>query len=202
MFLAQCCILAFMEQHKGIQAVYAKNRADWRKWLDKNGAIEKSAWLIIYQKGKEKTSVNYNDAVEEALCYGWIDSVANKRNADSFYLYFAKRKPASKWSKLNRDRVEKLEAEGLIMAAGKAMIDLAKKSGTWDALKEVESLTIPPDMQKLFDKNKAAQANFQAFPPSTIRGILEWILNAKRPETRQKRIEETVAAAAKNIRVK
>lgn len=202
LFLSRCCILAYMEEHKGIQAVYAKTRADWRKWLDKNGATEKSAWLIIYQKGKEKTSVNYNDAVEEALCYGWIDSVANKRDADSFYLYFAKRKPASKWSKLNRERVEKLEAQGLIMPAGKAMIDLAKKSGTWDALKEVENLTIPPDMQKLFEKNKTAQANFQAFPPSTIRGILEWILNAKRHETRLKRITETVEKAELNIRVK
>lgn len=191
-----------MELHKGIKAIQAKTRKEWRKWLDKNGAVEKSAWLIIYKAGKETTSVNYSEAVEEALCFGWIDSVANKRDNDSFYLYFAQRKPTSKWSKLNRDRVAKLENEGLIMPQGKAAIDLAKKSGTWEALKEVEALTIPADMQELFDNNKTAYANFIVFPPSTIRGILEWISNAKRPETRLKRITETVEKAKKNIRVK
>lgn len=191
-----------MELYKGIQAIQAKTRKDWRLWLDKNGIAEKSVWLIIYKAGKETTSITYNDAVEEALCFGWIDSVANKRDADSFYLYFAQRKPGSKWSKLNRDRVAKLEKEGLITPRGKAMIDLAKETGTWEALKEVEALVIPPDMQELFNKNKVAYANFMAFPPSTIRGILEWILNAKRPETRTKRIQETVEKAAANVRVK
>ncbi|UPT65940.1 MAG: YdeI/OmpD-associated family protein [Sphingobacteriales bacterium JAD_PAG50586_3] len=191
-----------MELHKGIQAIQAKTRKEWRKWLDKNGQVEKSVWLIIYRKETNATSVYYDEAVEEALCFGWIDSVANKRDADSFYLYFAQRKPTSKWSKLNRDRVAKLESEGLIMPPGKAAIDLAKKNGTWEALKEVEALTIPADMQKLFDKNKTAYANFMAFPPSTIRGILEWILNAKRPETRLNRITETVEKAELNIRAK
>jgi uncharacterized protein YdeI (YjbR/CyaY-like superfamily) len=96
--------------------------------------------------------------------------------------------------------VEKLTKLGLIMPAGQAMIDLAKKMDTWTALEVVDQLTIPPDMQKLFDKNKTAEKNFLAFPASTRRGILEWILNAKRPETRQKRVEETVTLAAQNIR--
>ena len=193
-------VYLIMELHKGVKAVQAKNREEWRKWLDKNGTVEKSIWLVIYRKETTTASVYYDEAVEEALCYGWIDSVANKRDADSFYLYFAQRKPSSKWSKLNRDRVAKLEKEGLIMPPGKATIDLAKNNGTWEALIEVEALTIPPDMQELFDKNEKAYANFMAFPPSTIRGILEWILNAKRPETRLKRITETVEKAEKNIR--
>jgi uncharacterized protein YdeI (YjbR/CyaY-like superfamily) len=126
--------------------------------------------------------------------------VSNSRNEESSYLYFAKRKPKSNWSKANKDRVEKLTKLGLIMPAGQAMIDLAKQTGTWTALEVVDQLTIPPDMQKLFDKNKTAEKNFLAFPASTRRGILEWILNAKRSETRQKRIEETVTLAAQNIR--
>lgn len=191
-----------MELHKGVKAVLAKNREEWRTWLDKNGIVEKSAWLIIYRKDTTTASVYYDEAVEEALCFGWIDSVANKRDADSFYLYFAKRKPSSKWSKANRERVAKLEVQGLLKPEGIAAIDLAKKNGTWDALKEVEALIIPADMQELFDKNKKAYANFMAFPPSTIRGILEWILNAKRPETRLKRINQTVEKAEINIRVK
>ena len=107
----------------------------------------------------------YDEAVEEALCFGWIDSVANKRDAGSFYLYFAQRKPSSKWSKLNRERVAKLEAQGLLKPEGIAAIDLVKKNVTWDALKEVEALTIPADMQELFDKNKKAYANLMAFQP-------------------------------------
>jgi uncharacterized protein YdeI (YjbR/CyaY-like superfamily) len=190
-----------MELHKGVKAVLAKNREEWRTWLDKNGTVEKSAWLIIYRKETTTASVYYDEAVEEALCFGWIDSVANKRDADSFYLYFAKRKPSSKWSKANRERVAKLEVQGLLKLEGIAAIDLAKKNGTWDALKEVEALTIPADMQEQFDKNEKAYANFKAFPPSTIRGILEWILNAKRPETRLKRITQTVEKAELNIRV-
>jgi uncharacterized protein YdeI (YjbR/CyaY-like superfamily) len=191
-----------MELHKGVKAVLAKKKEEWRTWLDKNGTVEKSAWLIIYRKDTTTASVYYDEAVEEALCFGWIDSVANKRDADSFYLYFAKRKPSSKWSKANRERVAKLEVQGLLKPEGIAAIDLAKKNGTWDALKEVEALIIPADMQELFDKNKKAYANFMAFPPSTIRGILEWILNAKRPETRLKRITQTVEKAEINIRVK
>ena len=168
--------------------------------MAKNHEKETSVWLIIFHKKSRQASVYYDEAVEEALCFGWVDSVSNSRNEESSYLYFAKRKPKSNWSKANKDRVEKLTKLGLIMPAGQAMIDLAKQKGTWTALEVVDQLTIPPDMQKLFDKNKTAEKNFLAFPASTRRGILEWILNAKRPETRQKRVEETVTLAAQNIR--
>jgi uncharacterized protein YdeI (YjbR/CyaY-like superfamily) len=188
------------ETHKGIKAVSASTRADWRKWLAKNHEKETSVWLIIFHKKSKQASIYYDEAVEEALCFGWVDSVSNSRSEESSYLYFAKRKPKSNWSKANKDRVEKLTKLGLIMPAGQAMIDLAKQTGTWTALEVVDSLTIPQDMQKLFGKNKTAEKNFLAFPASTRRGILEWILNAKRPETRQKRIEETVTLAAQNIR--
>jgi uncharacterized protein YdeI (YjbR/CyaY-like superfamily) len=188
------------EIHRGTKAVSAPTRKIWRNWMAKNHEKETSVWLIIFHKKSRQVSVYYDEAVEEALCFGWVDSVSNSRNEESSYLYFAKRKPKSNWSKANKDRVEKLTKLGLIMPAGQAMIDLAKQTGTWTALEVVDQLTIPPDMQKLFDKNKTAEKNFLAFPASTRRGILEWILNAKRSETRQKRIEETVTLAAQNIR--
>jgi len=188
------------EIHRGTKAVSAPTRKIWRNWMAKYHEKETSVWLIIFHKKSRQASVYYDEAVEEALCFGWVDSVSNSRNEESSYLYFAKRKPKSNWSKANKDRVEKLTKLGLIMPAGQAMIDLAKQTGTWTALEVVDQLTIPSDMQKLFSKNKTAEKNFLAFPASTRRGILEWILNAKRPETRQKRIEETVTLAAQNIR--
>lgn len=189
-----------MEKKDGIKTFHAKTRKDWRKWLEKNYESEKAAWLIIYHKTSKTPSIYYDEAVEEALCFGWIDSKANKRDDESSYLYFTQRKPKSNWSKANRERVEKLTRLGLMKSSGQKLIDLAKQTGTWEALVDVQNSVIPDDLQKLFDKSKTAFKNFQAFPPSTKRGILEWILNAKRPETRQKRLKETVELAKKNIR--
>ncbi len=184
----------------GIKTFYAKTRKDWRKWLEKNYQSEKSVWLIIYHKKSETKSVYYDEAVEEAICFGWIDSVAHKRDEESKYQFFAQRKPKSNWSKLNRERANEMVKQGLMTATGQAMIDLAKKTGTWTALVDVQNSVIPPDLQKLLDKNKTALINFQAFPPSSKRIILEWILNAKKAETRQQRIEQTVELAGKNIK--
>jgi uncharacterized protein YdeI (YjbR/CyaY-like superfamily) len=120
-------------------------------------------------------------------CFGWIDSKPNKRDADSYYLFFAQRNPQSNWSKANRERAEKMIKQRLTTEVGQAMIDLAKRMGTWAALKEVQNSVIPDDLQELFDKNKKVFDNFQAFPSSSKRIILEWILNAKRQETRKKK---------------
>lgn len=188
------------ELKNGIKTFYARSGKIWRNWLQKNHAKEKSVWLIIYHKKSKTPSVYYNEAVEEALCFGWIDSKANKRDDESAYQSFMQRKPKSNWSKLNRERAAKMTEQGLMHESGQAMIDLAKKSGTWEALTDVQNAVIPADLEKLFSKNKTAQTNFKAFPPSSKRIILEWILNAKRPETRKKRIEETVKLAAKNIK--
>ena len=142
----------------------------------------------------------YPEAVEEALCFGWVDSKANKRDENSFYQYFAKRDPKSKWSGVNKRKVDNLIKEGKMAPAGLAMIELAKQTGTWEALDEIEQLKIPEDLEKQFSKNEAGRKNFEKFPPSAKRGILEWISNAKTTETRNKRIEETVTLAAQNIR--
>ena len=188
------------ETFKGKKTFYAKSRKEWRKWLEKNSETEKSVWLIFYNKLSKIKSVPYEEAVEEGLCFGWIDSVKYKRDDESSYQYFSPRKPKSNWSKSNRDRVKKLTEAGLMTASGQKLIDLAKKSGTWDALVQVENTVIPEDLQKLFNKNKTAQKHFKAFSNSVKRMILEWILSAKRPETRAKRIEETVNLASKNLK--
>jgi uncharacterized protein YdeI (YjbR/CyaY-like superfamily) len=138
--------------------------------------------------------------LEEALCFGWIDSKANKKDDESYYQYFAKRKPESNWSKVNKEKVARLIEKGLMTSAGFESIEIAKRNGTWTALDEVEELIIPPDLQLLFDKNIAAFENWKNFSRYIKRGILEWILNAKRSETRQKRIAETVELAEKNIK--
>lgn len=189
-----------MEVYNNVQTFHAKSPKEWRKWLEKNHQSEKSVWLIIYKKESEISSVYYPEAVDEALCFGWIDSKPNKRDENSYYQFFAKRNPKSNWSRVNKEKIAKLLEKGLMHPAGLEMIEIAKHNGTWTALDEVENLIIPDDLQKLFSDNKTAFINWERFPPSSKRGILEWILNAKKPETRQKRITETVSLAEKNIR--
>jgi len=189
-----------MEIKNGVKTFYPKTRKDWRQWLLKNHQVEKSVWLIMHHKNSDQPGINYAEAVEEALCFGWIDSKAIKRDSRSHYQYFSQRKAKSKWSKINRERAERMIREGLMAPAGKAMIDLAKQTGTWEALADVENTVIPEDLKKRFDRNQRAFRNFQSFAPSSQRVILGWILNAKKPGTRKKRIEETVKLAAKKIK--
>ena len=117
--------------------------------------------------------------MEEALCFGWIDSKPNKRDHESYLLFFAKRNPKSNWSRLNRERAERMLKQGRMTQAGLEMIETAKQDGTWTALEAVQDSVIPQDLDQAFQKNEAAWTNFSAFPPSSKRIILEWILNAK-----------------------
>lgn len=186
--------------YNNVPTFYAPSRATWREWLANNAESEKSVWLIMFRKESDVDSVYYDDAVEEALCFGWIDSKPNKRDDKSYYLFFSQRKLKSNWSKANRDRVERLEAQRLIMPAGQKMIDYAKANGQWTALVDVQNNVIPPDLQAAFDANPNAWGYFEKFAPSSKRGILEWILNAKTDATRLKRINETVTLAEQNIK--
>jgi uncharacterized protein YdeI (YjbR/CyaY-like superfamily) len=189
-----------MELHNGIITFYAQTRNEWRVWLEKNHQSEKSVWLIIYHKNSDTKSVYYDDSVEEAICFGWIDSIAHKRDGESKYQFFAQRKPRSNWSRANRTRAEKMMEQGLMTPSGQKLIDLAKRSGAWEALDDVQKSVIPDDLQNQLNKNDVAMKNFLAFPPSSKRIILEWILNAKKDETRQNRIKETARLAAENIK--
>lgn len=166
----------------------------------KNHTRTESIWLIIYKKGAAKKSVSYPEAVEEALCFGWIDSRPNKIDADSYKIIFSPRKPKSVWSKVNKKKIEVLIEKGLMHEAGLSKIELAKKNGSWATLDNIEELIVPPELSKAFAKNKKAAKYFDAFPPSVKKQILWWISSAKQPETRQKRIVETVALAAENKR--
>jgi uncharacterized protein YdeI (YjbR/CyaY-like superfamily) len=190
-----------MEIFKDLNAIHAKTRKTWRSWLAKYHAKHKAVWVIFYRKSSSTKSMTYNDAVEEALCFGWIDSVVYKRDDESWYQYFSPRKPNSRWSKPNKERVNRMIDAGLMHASGTAIVELAIRSGTWNAFDHAHNDTMPEDLVNRFKRNKRALENFKAFPPSARRYALEWIAVAKRPETRKNRIEQTVMLAAKNIRV-
>jgi uncharacterized protein YdeI (YjbR/CyaY-like superfamily) len=179
---------------------YANSRSAWRQWLQKNHQAQTSIWLVIYKKDSGVPSLTYEEAVEEALCFGWVDSKPNKRDEKSYLLFFAVRKPKSVWSKINKTRIKKLQAAGLMMPAGLAKIEAAKKDGSWTVLDAIEELMMPDDLGKAFRNNQTASDFFNAFPPGVKKGIYQWIISAKREETRSKRIAETVALAQKNIR--
>lgn len=193
--------MAKMEKEKdGFPVFYADSAQSWRDWLEFNHASESSVWLVIFKRGSQVPSLSVNEAIDEALCFGWVDSKPNKRDDKSFYLYFSQRKAKSNWSKVNKEKVERLIEAGKMTLPGLEMIELAKETGTWDALNEVDSLLEPEDLAKALVSNPTAKEYWKKFPPSARRGILEWILNAKTASTRAKRITETVLLAEKNIR--
>ncbi len=181
-------------------SVYIETREALRQWLTENWTQKTGVWLIFNKKASGLPVVTYDEMVEECLCFGWIDSKPGALDELRSMLYIAPRKAGSNWSALNKVRVEKLLKSGLITPPGMSKIELSKKDGTWEALDEVEALVIPQDLADCLLRYEHADENFRSFPKSVKRGILEWILNAKRPETRQKRIEETASLAAKNLR--
>ncbi|RKR04769.1 hypothetical protein C8C83_4102 [Flavobacterium sp. 90] len=124
-----------METKDGKLAIYAQTRNDWRNWLQENSQIEKSVWLILYHKKSKVESINLIDATEEALCFGWIDSLCKKRDGESYYLTFTPRNPKkSKWSQPNRDRAERMIEQGLMTEYGQLLIDIAKQNGKWESI--------------------------------------------------------------------
>lgn len=181
-------------------SVHPSTRAAWRAWLSEHHQRKDGVWLVSFKKATGKPRVEYNDAVEEALCFGWIDSKPGKLDEERSMLYFAPRKPGTGWSRINKQRVEKLLAAELMMPAGLAKVEAAKQDGSWYQLDAVEALEIPSDLAEALALYPNAARHFEAFPRSVKRGILEWILKAKRPETRAKRIEETARLAEDNVR--
>ncbi|MEL6939313.1 MAG: YdeI/OmpD-associated family protein [Cyanobacteria bacterium J06598_1] len=183
------------------EQVEVASRADWRNWLAAHYEQRESIWLITYKKHTGSRYLAYDAIVEEALCFGWIDSVPRKLDEDRTMLLLSPRKPKSVWSKLNKTRVEALLSKGLIMPPGLGKIEQAKADGSWVFLDDVEALIVPDDLAEALEANAEAKQNFEAFSPSSKKGILQWIKMAKRTETRQKRIEKTAAAARENKKV-
>ena len=188
------------KREDGVAIVHAADASEWRRWLHACHAEEESVWLVLYHKKSSVESITHSQAIDEALCFGWIDSKRNSRDDQSCFQYFSRRKPKSNWSRVNKEKVERLVAEGRMMPAGQKMIDLAKENGTWTALDDVENLVVPSDLQGALNQNRKASDYWETFPRSAKRSILEWIFNAKRDETREKRIRETVDLASRNIR--
>jgi uncharacterized protein YdeI (YjbR/CyaY-like superfamily) len=175
-------------------------RAEWRQWLEQNHTRPDGVWMISYKKSTGKPRVEYGEAVEEALCFGWIDSTANKLDEERSMQWFAPRKRRSGWSKPNKERVERLIAAGLMAEAGMAKITAAQQDGSWNALDAVEALEVPPDLAAALAAYPSAQTHFDAFPRSAKRAILAWISTAKTPATRAKRVEESARLAEENVR--
>jgi uncharacterized protein YdeI (YjbR/CyaY-like superfamily) len=168
----------------------------WRTWLRRNHDRPKGVWLIYPRSAKGGVGIAYDEMVDEAICWGWIDARPGRVDEHRAKLYFAPRKPTSSWSAKNKARVERLDAAGRLQAPGIVAIEAAKQSGTWDRLNEVENLEIPDDLQMAFRNCPGALENFQSFSRSNQRMVLEWINTAKRPETRARRLEETASKAA------
>lgn len=175
-----------------------RSRADWRRWLARRHKTASGVWLV-YLKGARR-QIGYDEAVEEALCFGWIDSVIKPIDSACYMQWFTPRKAKSHWSQLNKSRVKKLIAAGLMAAAGLVAIEAAKKNGGWTALDAVEALIVPPEFDGALSATPAARAAFDRFSPSSRKMYLHWINNAKRPETRAQRVAEAVALIARGIR--
>lgn len=180
------------------QKVQVTSRKEWRAWLEANHTQTESIWLVTFKKSSGQPHLSWSESVDEALCFGWIDSRAAKLDDQRSMLIFSPRRKGSAWSKINKDKIERLTAAGLLHPAGQAKVDRAKADGSWTALDEVEALVIPPDLTNALAANADAAKNFEAFSRSSKRGILDWIRSAKRPETRARRIAETAELAARN----
>ena len=179
--------------------VHAEDRKQWRAWLAAHHRTAESAWLCLHRKSNPAPSVSYEESVLEALCFGWIDSKPQKRDALSYWLFFSRRKPRSVWSASNKKRVELLMREGLMAEAGLQSIAVARANGSWASIDDAEALVMPLALAEAFRNQLEARANFDAFPPSVRRGIYTWISTAKTDLTRARRIAETVEKAALNI---
>jgi uncharacterized protein YdeI (YjbR/CyaY-like superfamily) len=173
-----------------IKTYYAKDRKTWRKWLEKHHETSPGIWLIYYKKDSGKSRVPYSEAVEEALCFGWIDSTSRPIDEEKYMQLFTPRKPKSEWSRLNKQRIEQLTEQGLMMPAGLEKIEIAKRHGAWTKIDHVEDLVIPPDLAKAFKTNKGTKAYFDALSKTGKKGILHWLGNARREETRATRIAD------------
>lgn len=182
-----------MSVHTDRPQQYFPDRAAWRTWLMQHHAGSTGVWVIYDKKvGSAPQRLSYADIVEEALCFGWIDSLPRKISADQTGLMLTPRKPKSGWSKLNKTRIETLVKRGLMQPAGQARIDAAKQNGSWSLLDEVEALTVPDDLRAALAATPGATERFAALPASTRKGALQQISSAKRPETRARRVADAV----------
>jgi uncharacterized protein YdeI (YjbR/CyaY-like superfamily) len=181
--------------------LYITNRDEWREWLRKNHKSKSEIWLIYYKKHTGKPRIPYDDAVEEALCYGWIDTTVKRIDEEIYMQKFTPRNKKSMWSKLNKQRVGKMIKAGKMRKPGMDKVNEAKRNGEWDAASSVkDEIPMPTELVQALAKNKKAEENFYNFAPSYRRNYIGWVAAAKRSETRDKRIKEVVKRAEENIK--
>ncbi|GAA4789552.1 YdeI/OmpD-associated family protein [Actinomycetospora chlora] len=175
--------------------VHVASAEQWRAWLLDHHASSPGIWLVTWKKGSGPY-VAYDDVVDQALCFGWVDSRPGSLDADRSRRLLTPRRPGSSWSRVNKERVERLTAAGRMAPAGLAAVAAAQADGSWTALDAVETLAEPDDLAAALDAEPAARGQWDGFPRSTRRAILEWISTAKTAPTRERRIAQTVAEAA------
>jgi len=180
--------------------VCAETREQWRGWLAEHHADAPGAWLVSWKKATGRPAVEYAESVSEALAWGWVDSKGGTVDDERTMLYFAPRRRGSGWSRPNKLRIAELEAQGLLQPAGLAVVERAKVDGTWTMLDAVENLVVPEDLAVAFEAVPGSREKWDAFPRSARRGILEWVVQAKRPETRARRLAETADLAGRGER--
>ena len=173
--------------------------SSWRDWLQENHESENSVWVVYYKKDTGVPSLSWEEAVEEALCFGWIDSRRQPIDSEKFRQYFCKRKPNGNWSKINKEKVELLIQQGRMSPAGMQSIEVSKQNGSWTYLDDVENLTVPEDLIASFQNHPGSEESFNAFSKSSKKLALYWIHSAKREETRAKRIHEICESAAEGL---
>jgi uncharacterized protein YdeI (YjbR/CyaY-like superfamily) len=182
--------------------VHADDRATWRAWLEANHATARGAWLVTWRSRAAPQGLDYEAAIEEALCFGWVDSTGGRFDDDRGKLYFAARKPRSGWAASNKARVERLTTAGRMTPAGLEAIERAKANGSWEMLDSVERLEVPDDLATALAACPPAADRFASFSPSSRKQMLAWVAMAIRPGTRAARIDEIAAAAARGERAR
>lgn len=174
----------------------AETRAEWRAWLAENHVTSPGIWLVTWKKGSGRPVLDYDEKVEEALAWGWIDTKGMSVDDERTRLVMCPRRPGSGWSRTNKVRIARLEEQGLMQPAGRRVIDAAKADQTWTLLDDVEDLIVPPDLAEAFDRHPGSRAHWDGFARSPRKAMLTWIVTAKRPETRAARVEKTASDAA------
>lgn len=190
------------EKETAIEKFYPASKQEWRSWLKKNHKLKQAVWMVCYKKDSDKPSISWSDAVDEAICFGWIDSIRKSIDHECYIQFYSKRKPNSVWSKINKEKVEQLTKKGRISTAGFASIALAKQNGSWTILDAVETLEIPMDLEREFKSNPGSKDYFLSLSKSVRKSILQWLVLAKRPETRLNRISEIAELAAQQQKPK
>lgn len=183
-----------------LKKVFFENTSELRSWLERNFDKSESVWLVKWKKGLGKSYISYDEMVDELMCFGWIDSLPKNLDDQKTMHRISPRNPKSNWSGLNKERIRRLTKTGKMTPSGLKVIEQAKINGTWNFLDDVEQLMIPSDLEEALNNDSNARYYFDRFPDSSKRNILEWIKNAKQDSTREKRISETVAKAAQNIK--